>query len=72
MGAIIYSFNQTFHLKHHMVVLECDSYVTELHACDIIIKDFVIKKGELFMPDPVFGSTLFWLVEFILRSPMIT
>ena len=55
-----------------MVVLECDSYVTELHACDIIIKDFVIKKGELFMPDPVFGSTLFWLVEFILRSPMIT
>ena len=28
-------------------------YVTELHAYDFVIEDFVIKKGQLFVPDPV-------------------
>ena len=35
-------------------VLECDIVnVTELHAYGFVIKDFVIKKGALFVPDPV-------------------
>ena len=30
-------------------------YVTELHASDCVIKDFVVKKkGALFVPDPVY------------------
>ena len=45
----------TLHLKCHMVclsVIYC--YVTELHAYDLVIKDFVI----LFVPDPVFEYNL--------------
>ena len=34
-------------------VLECDSYVTELHAYGFAIKHFVIKR-VLFVLDPVF------------------
>ena len=36
-----------------MVCLSVICYVTELHAYDFVIKDFVIKKGVLFVPDPV-------------------
>ena len=46
MGVIIYSFNLNISLKVSCGVLECDSYVTELHAYDFVIRDFVIKKGR--------------------------
>ena len=36
-----------------MVCLSVICYVTELHAYDFVIKDFVIKKGVLFVPDPL-------------------
>ena len=29
-------------------------YVTEFHAYDFVIKDFIIKKGALLVPDPAF------------------
>ena len=35
-----------------MVCLSVICYVTESHAYDFVIKDFVIKKGALFVPDP--------------------
>ena len=39
-------------------VLERELYVTELHAYDFVMKDvYVIKKGVLFVPDPVY---YFW------------
>ena len=37
--------NLNIHLKCHMVSWVWYSYVTELHAYDFIIKDFVIKSG---------------------------
>ena len=40
MGVIIYTFNLNISPKMSYGVLEYDSYVTELHA-----HDFVIKKG---------------------------
>ena len=45
MGIIIYSFNTNISLKMSYGVLECDIVVTELHAYDFVIKDFVIKRG---------------------------
>ena len=46
MGVMIYSFNLNISPKMSYGVLERDSYVTELHAYDFVIKDFVIKKGH--------------------------
>ena len=33
-------------------------YVTKIYAYDFIIKDSVIKKGGLFVPDPVLSRYL--------------
>ena len=44
MGVIFYSFSLNISPKMSYGVFECDSYVTELHAYDFVIKDFVIKK----------------------------
>ena len=41
MGVIIYSFTLNISPKMSCGMFECDSYVTELHACD-----FVIKRGR--------------------------
>ena len=49
MGIIIYSFNTNISLKMSYGVLECDIVVTELHAYDFVIKDFVIKRGIIFV-----------------------
>ena len=46
MGIIIYSFNLNILPKMPYVMLECDSYVTKLHAYYFVIKDFIIKKGS--------------------------
>ena len=43
MGVIISSFNLKISPKMSNGVPECD--ITELYACDFVIKDFVIKKG---------------------------
>ena len=48
MGVIIYSFNLNMSPKMSDSMLEYDCYVTELHAYDFVIKDFVIKKGYYF------------------------
>ena len=48
MGVIMQSFNLNISPKMSYGVLEYDSVITELHACD-----FVIKKGA-FVPDPVY------------------
>ena len=45
MGVMIYSFNLNISPKMSYGVLECDNVVTELHACDFVIKDFVTKRG---------------------------
>ena len=45
MGVIIDSFNLNISPKMPYSVLECDIVVTELHAYDFLIQDFVIKKG---------------------------
>ena len=45
MGVIIYSFNLNIVPKMSYDVLECDIVVTELHAYDFVMKDFVIKQG---------------------------
>ena len=45
MGVIIYSFNLNISSQMAYDMLECYSYVTELHAYDFEIKDFVIKDG---------------------------
>ena len=37
-------------------VLECDIVVIKLHGYDFVIKDFVIKRGVLFVPDPIESS----------------
>ena len=42
MGVIIYSFNLNIS-PIICGVLECDIIVTELHAYDCVIKDFIIK-----------------------------
>ena len=44
MGVIIYSFNLNISPKMSYGVLEWYCYVTELHAYDFVLKDFVIKK----------------------------
>ena len=44
MGVIIYSFNLNISPKMSYGVHECD-IVTELHAYDFVIKDFIIKNG---------------------------
>ena len=54
MGVIIYSFNLNIPSKMPYSVLECDIVVTEFHAFDFVIKYFVIKKGVLLVPDPVY------------------
>ena len=47
MGVITYSFNLNISPKMSYGVLECDSYVTEFHAYDFVIKGFyVIKQGR--------------------------
>ena len=46
MGVIIYSFNLNMSPKMPYGVLECDIVLTELHAYDFVIKDFVIKRGR--------------------------
>ena len=44
MGVIIYSFNMNISPKIVYGVLECDvATITELHAYDFVIKDFLIK-----------------------------
>ena len=48
MGVIIYSFNLNISPKMSYAVLECDIVVTESP-----VYDFVIKKGVLFVVDPV-------------------
>ena len=48
MGVIVYSFNLNISPTMSYGVLECDSYVTELHAYDFVIKKFVIKRGVIF------------------------
>ena len=48
MGVIMQSFNLNISPKMSYGVLEYDSVITELHACD-----FVIKKG-VFVPDLVY------------------
>ena len=55
MGVITGSFNLNISPKMPYGVLECDIVVTELHACDFVIKDCVIK-GVLLVPDPVCRS----------------
>ena len=42
MGVTIYSFNLNISPKMSYGVFECDSYVTEFHAYD-----FVIKRGVI-------------------------
>ena len=45
MGVIIYSFNMNISPKIVYGVLECDvATITELHAYDFVIKNFVMKK----------------------------
>ena len=44
MGVIIYSFNLNISPQMSHGVLEYD-IITELHAYDFIMKDFIIKKG---------------------------
>ena len=51
MGVIICSFNLSISPKTSYGVLECDDIVTELHAYDFVMKDFVIKRS-IFVPDP--------------------
>ena len=46
MGVIIHSFNLNFSPKMSYCMLQHDIVVTELHAYDFVIKDFVIKKGH--------------------------
>ena len=46
MGAIIYCFNLNISPSMSYGMLQCDIAVTELHAYDFVIKDFVIKKGH--------------------------
>ena len=48
MGVITYCFNLNISPTMSYGVLECDSYVTELHTYDFIIKKFVIKRGVIF------------------------
>ena len=45
VGVIIYSFNWTFHLKFIWCAWVWYGYVTELHAYDFVIKDFIIRWG---------------------------
>ena len=48
MGVIIYSFNSNISPKISYGVYECELHayrITELHAYDFVIKDFVIKRG---------------------------
>ena len=45
MDITIYSFNLNTSPKISYGVFECDIVVTELHAYDFVIKDFVIKRG---------------------------
>ena len=52
MGVIIYSFNLHISPKMSYGVLECGSYVTELHAYDFVIKDFAVKKGGIIFARP--------------------
>ena len=47
MGVIIYSFYLNISPKMSYGVLECDCHVIELHAYDLVIKDFVIKRGVI-------------------------
>ena len=47
MCMIIYSFNLNISPKMSYGMLECDIVVTELHAYDFIIKDFIIKRGVI-------------------------
>ena len=47
MGVIMYSFNFNISPKMSHGVLECDIVVTELHAYDCVINDFVIKRGVI-------------------------
>ena len=44
MGIVTYSFNVNISPEMSYGVLECDSYVTELHAHDFVLKDFVINQ----------------------------
>ena len=53
MGVIMYRFNLNTSPKMSYGVLEHDSYVTELHAYDFVIKDFVIKRGRYLCLTPV-------------------
>ena len=46
MAVIIYSFNLNISPKMSYGVLECGIAVTELHAYDFVITDFVFKKGH--------------------------
>ena len=46
MGVIIYSFNLNISPQMSHGVLEYD-IITELHAYDFIIKDFIIKRGVI-------------------------
>ena len=47
MGLIIYSFNLNISPKRSYGVLECSIVVTELHAYDFVIKDFVRNRGVI-------------------------
>ena len=55
MGVVIYSVSWNISPKMSCGVLECDVVnVKELHAYDFVVKEFVILKGALFVPDPVY------------------
>ena len=65
MGIIIYSFNTNISLKMSYGVLECDIVVTELHAYDFVIKDFVIKRGIICIRPCIILLLNYWISEWI-------
>ena len=64
MGVIIYNFNLNIPPKMSYGVLECDSYVIELHIYDFVITDFVIKRGIICARPCIFP----YLVQFSLKT----
>ena len=54
MGVMTSCFNSNISPKGHMVCLSVILLFMESQAYYSVIKDLVMKKGALFVPDPVF------------------
>ena len=52
---IMYSFNSNISPKMPYGVLECDIVMLQNHACDFVIKYFVIKRGVIYARPCIFN-----------------